>query len=243
MNDHDSSARGDRREFPRRQLLRDATLLTGGAVAASVAGPALASASAAKTRAPVLRLLQTGATPAASPAASPTATPVDLAAFTPNHLTVAEFATLKAALERIIPNDDLGPGANEAGVFVYIDRAFGSRNAASLPVYQAGLAALDAAAGAGGFAALTADKQDAMLTAAEAGQLAGAPAAFFATLLSHTREGMFSDPIHGGNVDFAGWDLMGYPGVKLVWSAEDQAVNSTPKPDHISVAQYGGTAS
>jgi len=54
---------------------------------------------------------------------------------------------------------------------------------------------------------------------------------------------MFSDPIHGGNVDFAGWDLMGYPGVKLVWSAEDQAVNSTPKPDHISVAQYGGTAS
>ena len=34
-------------------------------------------------------------------------------------------------------------------------------------------------------------------------------------LLEHTREGMFSDPIYGGNVNFAGWDLIGYPGIKL----------------------------
>jgi hypothetical protein len=69
------------------------------------------------------------------------------------------------------------------------------------------------------------------------------PKEFFQTLITHTRIGMFCDPVWGGNVNFAGWDLMGYPGIKLVWTAEDQAVNSTPKPEHISVAQYGGHAS
>ena len=64
------------------------------------------------------------------------------------------------------------------------------------------------------------------------------PAGFFAELLAHTREGMFSDPIYGGNVNFQGWDLIGYPGIKLQWSTEDQAAGSTPTPEHISVAKY-----
>jgi hypothetical protein len=49
---------------------------------------------------------------------------------------------------------------------------------------------------------------------------------------------MFSDPIYGGNVNFSGWDMVGYPGIKLQWTAEDQAVGSTPAPEHISVAKY-----
>ena len=49
---------------------------------------------------------------------------VDLATYERRQdLTAAELTTLKAALDRLIPNDDLGPGANEIGVFVYIDRA------------------------------------------------------------------------------------------------------------------------
>ena len=43
-------------------------------------------------------------------------------------------------------------------------------------------------------------------------ELAGDPGGFFATLLEYTRQGMFADPIHGGNAGFAGWDLIGYPG-------------------------------
>ena len=113
---------------------------------------------------------------AASPGAvAPvSATPVDLANYVPNHFTTAQLATLKAATGRIIPKDDLGPGANELGVFVYIDRALGGLHADAIPLYQAGLAALDAAAGSGGFAGLAEDKQDAILTNAEGGKLDGA---------------------------------------------------------------------
>lgn len=37
---------------------------------------------------------------------------------------------------------------------------------------------------------------------------------FFDMLLSDTYEGMFADPIYGGNRDFAGWRLIGYPGAQ-----------------------------
>lgn len=219
----------------RRRLLADASILTGGALAAAVLGPEIASASSTKAARPVIWLNQTAATPVASPGATPVA---DLENYVPNHLTVAELTTLKAALDRIIPADEYGPSANEMGVFVYIDRSLGGLNADALPVYQAGLAALDTAAGSGGFAGIDADQQDTILTDAEAGNLAGAPAGFFGALLAHTREGMFSDPIHGGNVNFQGWDMIGYPGIKLQWTAEDQAIGSIPTPEHISVAQY-----
>ena len=33
-------------------------------------------------------------------------------------------------------------------------------------------------------------------------------------LLNDTNEGMFADPIYGGNRDFAGWKLIGYPGAQ-----------------------------
>ena len=34
---------------------------------------------------------------------------------------------------------------------------------------------------------------------------------------------MFSDPIYGGNEDFAGWRAVGFPGAQLTFSAEDLA--------------------
>lgn len=240
-HNHDSdliSAEGGRL-IDRRRLFKDAALAAGGA---AVLGPAVASAGAATSARPMIRLLQTSATPMATPQA----TPVDLKTYVPVNFTAAELKTLKAVLDRLIPSDDLGPGANEMGVFVYMDRAIGGRSADSGPILKKGLGALDAAAGSGGFKALSADKQDAMLSTLEAGAIAGAsgmPKEFFQTLITHTRIGMFCDPIHGGNVNFAGWDLMGYPGIKLEWTAEDQAVNSTPKPEHKSVAEYGGIAS
>ena len=225
--------------FPRRRLLKDASLIAGGAIAVGVLGPEFASAAPARVAAPMITLRQ-----AATPEASPVATPVvDLATYAPVNLTAAELTTLKAALDRLIPNDDLGPGANEIGVFVYIDRAIGRNSESLQPLYQQGLAALDTAAGSDGFAGVDAAKQDEILTSAEAGKLDGDPGGFFATLLQQTREGMFSDPMYGGNVNFAGWDLIGYSGIKLVWDAEAQALDAIPQPEHVSVAQFGGSAS
>ena len=154
-------------------------------------------------------------------------------------LNESEYAILRAATGRLIPSDDLGPGAIEAGVSIYIDRILAGRDAGVLELYQSGLAALDAAAG--GFADATEADQDAALTSLEAGEVADAPEGFFGLLLEHTRQGMFSDPIHGGNREFIGWDLINYPGIKLVWTAEDQALDTVVEPQHISVEQYGGT--
>ncbi len=39
----------------------------------------------------------------------------------------------------------------------------------------------------------------------------------------HTWQGMFGDPRYGGNRDFAGWDLIRYPGARVSVSREDQA--------------------
>lgn len=239
MSGRDSAPTPDGSAFPRRRLLRDASLLTGGVVAAGFLGAERTLAGSSPATRPVIMLRQTSATPAAEPMA----TPVDLDTYAPTALTDAELTTLKAVLDRVIPADDLGPGANEMGVFVYIDRALSGRYAGQLSLYQDGLAALDAAAGSGGFSGLSTDQQDEMLANAESGDLANAPAGFFAALIQHTREGMFSDPMYGGNVGFAGWDLIGYSGIKLVWTAEDQALDVLPAPEHISVEQYGGTLS
>jgi gluconate 2-dehydrogenase gamma chain len=47
---------------------------------------------------------------------------------------------------------------------------------------------------------------------------------------AHTIEGTFCDPYYGGNANFVGWDLIGYPGVRMVVSAEDQSMSKPPKP-------------
>lgn len=215
--------------FPRRRLLRDGAALTGGAIALTLASPA--SALAAR---------HTQVMPAWM-AAHVQATPVDIEAYEPVALTIGELETLKAASDRLIPSDEAGPGAVDAGVFVYIDRSLARYYQNQLELYQRGLAALDSGAESGGFASAPVDQQDAILTQAEAGQLEGAPEGFFATLLEHTRQGMFSDPIYGGNKDFAGWDLLRYPGIKLVWTSEEQDFNAEIEPLHQSVAEFGGS--
>ncbi|MCC6705700.1 MAG: gluconate 2-dehydrogenase subunit 3 family protein [Thermomicrobiales bacterium] len=233
------------RSIDRRRLLRDTSLVAGGAAVAGLTLPELTGASPGLTGKPVITLHQTAspAAPAASPVASPVppaATPVDLDHYEAVALTAAEIETLKAATDRIFPPDDLGPSATEAGVFVYIDRALAGRYATLLPLYQEGLAALDGASEGGEFAALAPEAQDALLTQIEAGEIESVPAGFFGSLLSCTREGLFADPVHGGNQNFAGWDLIGYTGIRLLWTAENQALDVLPEPEHRSVAEYGG---
>jgi hypothetical protein len=68
----------------------------------------------------------------------------------------------------------------------------------------------------------------------------GSSAQFFALLLNHTRQGMFGDPYYGGNANFAGWDLLGYPGVRTMVTAADQkALEANQlKPNHKSAYDY-----
>jgi gluconate 2-dehydrogenase gamma chain len=161
----------------------------------------------------------------------------------PTALSSSEMTTLKAIVARLLPADASGPGAVEANAHVFIDRELGGYYKDLLPLYQQNLVSFDAAAkkaGASSFAALAPDKQDALLQQAESGKLGAGWAGFFQLVLEHMREGMFSDPMYGGNKNFAGWNLISYPGVKLVYSAQDQAIGTKVALTHTSVATYGG---
>ena len=123
-------------------------------------------------------------------------------------LTHSQIQTLQAAVNRIIPADDY-PNAWDAGAGAFFDRLF-RREPRFLPVYQAGLDTLDAeAAGSAGatFAALDPEAQDALLHWFEAAETS---AAFFRLLVEQTLESYYADPGNGGNLDRAGWDMIGY---------------------------------
>ena len=140
--------------------------------------------------------------------------------------TQDEAMIVAAATARIFPTDDSGPGAREAGVVIYIDRQLAGpygrdrhrythgpfeegvpeqgyqREANPQRVYRAALKTL------AGFDRLSSDEQDQALTKIE-------DTDFFKLLRAHTIEGMFCDPIHGGNADMIGWQLIGYPGPRM----------------------------
>jgi hypothetical protein len=160
----------------------------------------------------------------------------------PSALSDAQLRLLAAFVDRIIPNDELGPSASESGVTDYINRSLGDYLAPEKPAFIEGLESTDAFARrtqGKPFVDLSAEKQDAVLTAMDNGSADGFPnaRAFFNRARRLTLEGMFGDPYYGGNKNFAGWDLIRYPGPRLATSAEDQKMGVEIKPLHRSA--YG----
>lgn len=159
-------------------------------------------------------------------------------------LTAAESDTLEAMTSRIIPTDASGPGAAEARAAHYIDRALGGALAASRAAYATGLAALDAYARAkkgASFAQLTASDQDAVLFDLNGNTATGFTPdarAFLNLVRTHTIEGTFSDPYYGGNANFVGWDLIGYPGVRVSTTPAEQQLDTVITPNHKSAYDF-----
>jgi gluconate 2-dehydrogenase alpha chain len=142
--------------------------------------------------------------------------------------------TVTAIAERLFPADELGAGATAIGVLPYIDQALAGAYADILETYRLGLAVLDRAAHAryrAPFADCSPEQQDSLLADMERGGLtamhAPSPQAFFELLRAHTQEGLFADPLYGGNRDKLGWQVLGHPGVYLENSAEE---NLSPEP-------------
>jgi len=86
----------------------------------------------------------------------------------------------------------------------------------------------------GRFVDLDDDQQDEVLGSLEDGSAPGfdLPTAdgFFEMIRRHTIEGMFADPIYGGNRDYAGWKLIGYPGAYRAWTAVELRTEGTRRP-------------
>lgn len=123
-------------------------------------------------------------------------------------LTPDQARDLDAFGAQIVPTDDT-PGAREAHVVRFIDRAFATAFKDLQPKLQNDLKLLgDAVAekthGSRSFAALTDADQIAVMTAFEK----ASPR--FNGLRNLIMLGMFSDPIHGGNFHKVGWKLIGF---------------------------------
>jgi gluconate 2-dehydrogenase gamma chain len=199
---------------------------------------AVVGAAAATTRSAEAFALRDGEERPAEAFALPVREPLE-------NLTAAE-AVLEAIVARLIPTDANGPGATEARAAHYIDRALGGALASSHQTYTSGLAALDRYSRSSRgkpFTELSAIDQDSVLVDVEAGTaigFAGGSAAFFRLVLAHTHQGTFGDPYYGGNKDFVGWDLIGYPGVRTMVTAADQQrlEKDDLKPNHKSAYDY-----
>jgi gluconate 2-dehydrogenase gamma chain len=164
--------------------------------------------------------------------------------------TAAEAQVIQAACERIVPTDESGPGATEAGVVIYIDRQLASpygRDARrytkgpwieSIPEhgyqgketpqqsYRAGIVLLEA-----DFAGVSPEQQDQRLEKIEETH-------FFQLLRLHTLEGMFCDPLHGGNIGMVGWKLIGFPGPRMNYRDQlDKHFGQTYSPAPVSLEQ------
>lgn len=164
------------------------------------------------------------------------------------YLGAEEARAVEAIAERLIPGDELGPGARDAGVATYIDRALAGFSRDLQLVYRLGLRELadhcSARYGAP-FADLDAATQDEVVRRwlgpespppdddtredlLSPGRLAGSEdvpesprlTRLFAVIREHAVEGFFCDPGYGGNRDAVGWRLVNFPGAQ--WGYTDE---------------------
>jgi gluconate 2-dehydrogenase gamma chain len=184
-------------------------------------------------------------------------------------LNAAEYAFVEAAVDTLIPADDLTPSGSACGVAVFIDRqlagAFGSgarlyrqgpfrkgkpEHGYQLPLtprefFRVGIAATNAWtvwAHAKPFDALDEAARALVLTALEDGTAdieAVSGREFFEALLALAMEGLFADPMYGGNRDKIGWALVGYPGLPATYAVEIERHHGQPyRPRPRSIADF-----
>ncbi|MCS5948507.1 gluconate 2-dehydrogenase subunit 3 family protein [Klebsiella pneumoniae subsp. pneumoniae] len=220
-----------RRDFLVKSMALIPTVVIGGAGAGAIGVATSATAQAA---------------PASEPASGNTAAASD---WKPQFFNDREWAFINAAVARLIPADELGPGAKEAGVPEFIDRQLNTPYATGSIWYMQGPFNPDVPKEMGyqlplvpkqiynlGIADAEAWCQDkyhktfAELSSEQQGQRRSAcgnrvkpssnscrPSLFFTYLLQNTREGFFSDPIHGGNKGTVGWTLINFPGARRLY--------------------------
>jgi gluconate 2-dehydrogenase gamma chain len=153
--------------------------------------------------------------------------------------------TLEAFLDRLCPRDELGPGAVEIGAQDYIEAQLSDYLAPEKQTFLDGLAAVDAYARqsqGSPLADLSPEQRDEVLTDIDSGKAPQNTRTFFNRARRLMLEGMFGDPHYGGNKNFAGWDLIGYPGPRLATGPEMQKMGAPIAPYHRSAwgNEHGG---
>jgi gluconate 2-dehydrogenase gamma chain len=163
-------------------------------------------------------------------------------------LNETEHAFVVAAVDTLIPADELSPSGSDCGCAVYIDRQLASAWGGGAKMYRTGpyfkgkpeqgyqLPLTPAEFVSVGIAAanewsrktyghdfdrLDSNKRVEALKAMESGKAEFAnfsSRAFFVRLLAMTMEGFFGDPIYGGNRNKASWRMLGFPGLPATYA-------------------------
>lgn len=187
--------------------------------------------------------------------------------YAPAFFNPEEWLFILAATDRLIPDDEFGPGAVHENVPEFIDRqmelpyGYGhlwymqppftpgkpelGYQSSLVPreTYRRGIRAVEGwcqQAFHQRFAELLPHQQDAVLHQLETGELSfdDIPGAlFFAQLLENTREGYLADPKHGGNQTLASWRLIGFPGARADYP---EVMDSPNKPYHSGPVSISG---
>ena len=185
---------------------------------------------------------------ACSPDAATTAAPAAPEVW--HTLNATEAAFITAAVDTLIPADDLTPSGSEVGLAVFIDRqlagAFGNgarlyRQGPFLPgkpehgyqlaltpreFFRAGIESTNQwtqKTYGKDFDRLNEAERTEAMKALEEGkpEFAGFKSSmFFDQLLQLTMEGFFADPIYGGNRDKVAWKMIGFPGLPASYREE-----------------------
>jgi gluconate 2-dehydrogenase gamma chain len=163
-------------------------------------------------------------------------------------LNETEHAFVVAAVDTLIPADELSPSGSDCGVVTFIDRQLASAWGGGAKMYRAGpfrkgkpeqgyqlpltpaefFSAGIAAANAWSrktygrdFDRLAPEQRVEALKAMEVGKaefVNFSSRAFFARLHTMTMDGFFADPIYGGNRNKASWKMLGYPGLPATYA-------------------------
>ena len=149
--------------------------------------------------------------------------PSCLKQISPYRFFTGEEANCVIALcEQIIPEDQYGGGATEAGVIHYIDRQLVAVFTYDQVLYQTGIEALEQSCielYGKRFEALDPEIQLETLHVLEEGKLPEShwrdvdPKRFFRLVIGHTMQGFYGSPRHGGNRNYMSYKMMGldYP--------------------------------
>ena len=133
--------------------------------------------------------------------------------------TLGEGQTVAAICERIIPADQ-DPGAAEADVVNFIDLQLMGPYRRYRASYREGIKGVEQASlklFGHRFTELSPEKQDEVLGELEGGAAAGEAwkglpsKEFFSLILSHSMQGFYGDPRHGGNRERLSWKMLGVP--------------------------------
>jgi gluconate 2-dehydrogenase gamma chain len=163
-------------------------------------------------------------------------------------VTMTEADFIAAAVDTIIPADELSPSGSQCGIVTFIDRQLASAWGGGAKMYRAGpfmpgkpeqgyqLALTPreffqvGVAAANEWSRKTYGKEFDRLSSADrisalraieqgkAAFVAFSSRDFFVQLLSMTMQGFFADPIYGGNRDKASWKMLGFPGLPATYA-------------------------